>query len=75
MKIPSILAAASLAGLLLTSFASAQTPSPAAAPAAAAPSATDKKAVAKACSEKATAQGLHGKERKAFRSKCKRGQA
>jgi hypothetical protein len=40
-------------------------------PAAAAPDA-DKKAVSKACSDQATAKGLHGKERKAFRSECKR---
>ena len=32
----------------------------------------DKEAVSKACSEKANAQGLHGKARKKFRSKCKR---
>jgi hypothetical protein len=33
---------------------------------------TDKKAVSKACSDQATAKGLHGKERKAFRSECKK---
>jgi hypothetical protein len=33
---------------------------------------TDKKAISKACSDQATAKGLHGKERKAFRSACKR---
>jgi hypothetical protein len=33
---------------------------------------TDKKAVAKACSDQATAKGLHGKARKAFRSECKK---
>jgi hypothetical protein len=33
---------------------------------------TDKKAVSKACSDQATAKGLHGKARKAFRSECKR---
>jgi psiF repeat len=32
----------------------------------------DKKAVSKACSDQATAKGLHGKARKKFRSACKR---
>jgi hypothetical protein len=32
----------------------------------------DKEAISKACSEQANAQGLHGKARKKFRSKCKR---
>jgi len=55
----------------------AQNP-PAAAPAApsatapaAAPAAGDKKAISKSCSEQADAQGLHGKARHKFRSKCK----
>ena len=34
----------------------------------------DKEAISKACSEQANAQGLHGKARKKFRSKCKRTQ-
>ncbi|HTV31902.1 MAG TPA: PsiF family protein [Methylocella sp.] len=33
----------------------------------------EKAAKAKACSEQADAQGLHGKARKAFRAKCKAG--
>jgi len=37
-----------------------------------APSATDKKAISKACSDQANAKGLHGKERRKFRSECKR---
>jgi hypothetical protein len=45
-------------------------------PAAATPAAggdkADKKAIAKACSDQATAKGLHGKERKAFRTECKK---
>jgi hypothetical protein len=45
------------------------TPAPAAAPAAA--DSTDKKAVSKACSDQANTKGLHGKERKKFRSECK----
>ena len=36
-------------------------------------SAEDKKAKSLQCSKEADAKGLHGKERKAFRSKCKRG--
>jgi hypothetical protein len=32
----------------------------------------DKKEVSKACSDQATAKGLHGKARKTFRSACKR---
>jgi subtilisin family serine protease len=33
---------------------------------------TDKKAISKACSDQATAKGLHGKERKTFRAECKK---
>jgi hypothetical protein len=36
-------------------------------------SSEDKAARSKDCSAQANAKGLHGKERKAFRSKCKRG--
>ena len=36
------------------------------------PSDTEKKAISKTCSDQATAKGLHGKERKAFRSECKK---
>ena len=38
------------------------------------PSATsaDKRAISLSCSQQADAKGLHGKARKAFRSKCKR---
>jgi hypothetical protein len=32
----------------------------------------EKKAIAKTCSDQATAKGLHGKERRAFRSECKK---
>jgi hypothetical protein len=45
-------------------------------PAAATPAAggdkADKKAISKACSDQATAKGLHGKERKTFRAECKK---
>jgi hypothetical protein len=36
-------------------------------------SAEEKKVKSKECSDKADAQKLHGKERKTFREKCKRG--
>lgn len=51
----------------------AKDPPPAADPAApaAATAGTDKKAISKACSDLANAKGLHGKERKKFRSQCK----
>jgi hypothetical protein len=35
----------------------------------------EKKAKSKECSTLADQKGLHGKERKAFRSKCKRGES
>jgi hypothetical protein len=47
----------------------AQAPAPAAAPAKMSPD--DKKAISKSCSDQANAKGLHGKERKKFRSECK----
>jgi hypothetical protein len=56
----------------------AQTTAPASAPAvrSAAPpasgAATDKQAISKACSDQANAKGLKGKERKKFRSECKK---
>ena len=52
----------------------AQTPKPEtpATSASAATSNTDKKAVSKQCSDQANQKGLHGKERKKFRSECKR---
>ena len=36
------------------------------------PTNASKQAISKACSDQATAKGLHGKPRKAFRSKCKK---
>jgi len=50
-------------------LAQASTP---AAGTAAAPADADKKAISKACSDQANAKGLHGKERKTFRSACKK---
>ena len=63
-------------GLGATGFAQAPEPAPAAPAAPAAP--MKKKAPmspkAKECSAKADAQGLHGKARKEFREKCKKGE-
>jgi hypothetical protein len=79
MTISSRAAATAFASLLL--FASpvlAQTTAPAAKSDAAAPAATDKKAAKPhsaasiECSKEADAKGLHGKERKKFRSDCKK---
>jgi hypothetical protein len=50
-------------------FAQAPAPAPATAPAKMSPD--DKKAISKSCSDQANAKGLHGKERKKFRSECK----
>ncbi len=62
---------------LAQTTAPAPAPAPAAQPAAspAAPAtgaASDKKAISKACSDQATAKGLKGKDRKKFRSACKK---
>jgi hypothetical protein len=69
------IAAAILSLAIGTGAAFAQNPPPAAAPIAApaqpAAGATDKKAISKSCSDQANAKGLHGKERKKFRSECK----
>jgi len=80
MTISSRAAATAVASLLL--FASPVLAQTAAAPAAkgdaAAPAATDKKAAKPhtaasiECSKEADAKGLHGKERKKFRSDCKK---
>jgi hypothetical protein len=77
--------ATALALLLLTGSAFAQAPTPATpAPAAkttAPPAAAEKKAAkprtaaSLECSKQADAKGLHGKERKKFRSECKKAAA
>jgi invasion protein IalB len=80
MTISSRTAATVLASLILfASPAMAQTTAPAAAPAAktdsAAPAAKTSKprsAESLECSKQADAKGLHGKERKKFRSECKK---
>ena len=70
-----------LRSLLLAGSALAQTPAPAASPAPAAapatPAATTKSgklhsAASIECSKEADAKGLHGKERKKFRSECRK---
>jgi psiF repeat len=77
------LAGSFVIGLSVTGFAQAPAPAPAApaapAPAPAKPKAAKPmdagaKALAKECSAKASAQGLHGKARKEFREKCKKGE-
>jgi hypothetical protein len=83
MTLSSRVAATAIASLLLMGSAFAQTTAPAAAPAApaAAPAAKmDKKPVVHTaasleCSKEADAKGLHGKERKKFRSDCKKAAA
>jgi hypothetical protein len=78
MTLSSRAAATAIASLLLMGSAFAQTAAPAAAPAATAPAAKmDKKPVVHTaasleCSKEADAKGLHGKERKKFRSDCKK---
>jgi hypothetical protein len=58
--------------VLIGSTATFAQPTPGAKPVAGQSAPADKKAVSKACSDQATAKGLHGKARKAFRSACKR---
>jgi hypothetical protein len=62
-----VVAAIAFSLTLGAGVALAQSPQPAAAPAAG----MDKKAVSKACSDQANAKGLHGEERKKFRAECK----
>ena len=80
MRFPKALMSSAFAVLIGSSATFAQ-PAPTTKPAAAQPAATkpaataadsDKKAISKACSDQATAKGLHGKERKTFRSECKK---
>ncbi len=76
MTLSSRVAATAIASLLLMGSAFAQTPAPAAAPAAPAAKMEKKPVVHTAasleCSKEADAKGLHGKERKKFRSDCKK---
>jgi hypothetical protein len=80
IKISSLAAAVAVASLLLTGAASAQTAAPAKteAPKADTKTPAEKKAEKPRtpgsieCSKEADAKGLHGKERKKFRSECKK---
>ncbi len=76
MKLSNTISLSVIAMLIGSGIALAQTPSPSPAPSASpAPAAgadAEKKAVSKACSDQANAKGLHGKERKTFRSDCKK---
>jgi invasion protein IalB len=63
------------ASLLFAGAAVAQTPAPAASPAPAAKAEKPRSAASLECSKEADAKGLHGKERKKFRSDCKKEQA
>jgi invasion protein IalB len=70
MTISSRTALAAFASLMLASSAFAQTTAPAAAPAAKAEKAHSPESLE--CSKQADEKGLHGKERKKFRSECKK---
>ncbi|MBC7577766.1 MAG: phosphate starvation-inducible protein PsiF [Tardiphaga sp.] len=84
MNFSSRAAIAAFASLLLLGAASAQTPAPAPGPAPATKSAPAKMAPAETkadkprtaasldCSKQADAKGLHGTERRKFRSECKK---
>jgi hypothetical protein len=79
MTLSSRVAVTAVASLLLMGSAFAQTAAPAAAPAATTPAAKKAPVVHSAasleCSKEADAKGLHGKERKKFRSECKKAAA
>jgi psiF repeat len=66
MRLSKTLMLSALVVVLGSSATIAQTAS------AAKPADPAKQAISKACSDQATAKGLHGKPRKAFRSKCKK---
>ncbi|MGY3585741.1 hypothetical protein ACVIGB_005202 [Bradyrhizobium sp. USDA 4341] len=78
MKISKLATATALASLLLVGGAFAQTAAPAAKEAAPkadgkmAKEAKPRTAESLECSKEADAKGLHGKERKKFRSECKK---
>jgi hypothetical protein len=77
MTLSSRAVATAFASMLLMSSAFAQTAAPAPAPAAPPAAKMDKKPVEHSaasleCSKEADAKGLHGKERKKFRSDCKK---
>ena len=71
MTLSSRVAATAIASLFLVGSAFAQTPAPATPSPAAKPPVVHSAASVE-CSKEADAKGLHGKERKKFRSECKR---
>jgi len=73
MTMSSRATATAFASLLLMSSAFAQTPAPAAKTESKAP--VVHTAASIECSKQADARGLHGKERKKFRSECKKAAA
>jgi invasion protein IalB len=76
MNISSRVAAIAIASLFFAGSALAQTTAPAAAPAATAPAKKAEKPHSPesiACSKQADDKGLHGKDRKKFRSECIKG--
>lgn len=84
IRLSSLAVATAVAAFLLAGPATAQTAAPApaaksapmAAPAPKAPKAkAEHSAISMDCSKQADAKGLHGKERKKFRSECKKGGA
>jgi hypothetical protein len=73
MTLSSRAVATAFASLFLIGSAFAQTPAPA--PAAKTKAPVVHSAASLECSKEADAKGLHGKERKKFRSECKKGAA
>jgi hypothetical protein len=76
MTLSSRIAATAIASLFLMGSAFAETPAPATSAPAAAPAATAKaekprSAASLECSKEADTQGIHGKKRHKFMSKCK----
>jgi hypothetical protein len=73
MTIKMFLAAAGTIALLSSGVAYAQAPAPAATTEAGSKAKAPRTAKSLECSKEADAKGLHGKERKKFRSQCKKG--
>jgi hypothetical protein len=72
MTLSSRVAATAIASLFLVGSAFAETPAPAApAPAATAKAEKPRSAASLECSKEADTQGIHGKKRHKFMSKCK----
>ena len=72
MTLSSRAVATAFASLFLIGSAFAQTPAPAPAAAAKTKAPVVHSAASLECSKEADAKGLHGKERKKFRSECKK---